>query len=109
MENEHSVAHLTSGGGTVKSYVIGFILSLILTMTSYFLVTEKVIEGWPLFFTISGLAIAQAIVQLIFFLHMAAERAPYWNLITFIFMLMVLLIVVIGTLWIMYNLDYRMM
>lgn len=96
------------GYGEYKSYVIGFVLSVLLTLTAYFLVVEQVFAGFPLVLAISTLAFIQVIVQLVFFLHLGSEPSPYWNLITFLFMLVILLILVCGTLWIMYHLDYAM-
>lgn len=97
------------GYGELKTYVLGFVLSLVLTLASYFLVVEGILTGWNLIFTIGGFALVQAFVQLMFFLHLGSEPPPYWNFITFLFMIMVVLILVIGTLWIMYHLDYKMM
>jgi cytochrome o ubiquinol oxidase operon protein cyoD len=47
-------------------------------------------------------------VQLVFFLHLGGEGKPRWRLTAFLFMLLVLVILVFGSLWIMYNLDYHM-
>lgn len=96
------------GYGDVTSYVIGFILSILLTIAAYFFVVENLFSGWHLVLAISGLAITQAIVQLVFFLHLGAEKGPHWNLITFMFMFVILVVLVAGTLWIMYHLDYAM-
>ncbi len=95
--------------GSFKSYAIGFVLSIVLTLASYLLVTENLLTGKTLVYTIVVLGLIQAVVQLIFFLHLAEESKPRWNLLVFLFMLLVLLIIVIGSLWIMYNLDYHMM
>lgn len=95
--------------GSLKAYLIGFVLSLLLTFSSYFLVTEKLISPAHAFWVLPALALTQAFIQLIFFLHLGQEKSPYWNLQTFLYMLGVLVIIVTGTLWIMYNLDYHMM
>lgn len=96
------------GYGVFKSYVIGFVLSVILTLAAYILVVEEIFTGWNLLLAISGLAFAQVIVQLVFFLHLGSEPSPYWNLTSFLFMFLMLVILVVGTLWIMYHLDYSM-
>jgi cytochrome o ubiquinol oxidase operon protein cyoD len=95
--------------GSLKLYIIGFILSLILTFLSYAIVVEELLVGWQLLGAVAFLAASQAIVQLILFLHLGSESKPRWNLLVFLFMVLVLLIIVLGSLWIMYNLDYRMM
>jgi cytochrome o ubiquinol oxidase subunit IV len=53
------------------------------------------------------LAVSQLFVQLLFFLHLSRESRPRWNLIVLLFAAMVLLIVVLGSLWIMNNLNYH--
>lgn len=95
--------------GTIASYVFGFILSIILTLVSYSIVTTDLFTGWPLVFVLGGLAVTQAVVQLLLFLHLGAERRPRWNLIVFLFMALVIFIIGGGSLWIMYNLDCRVM
>lgn len=95
--------------GSLKSYVIGFIASLLLTCLSFFLVFTQFVTGRYLVFSIVGLALVQAIVQLLFFLHVGQEDKPRWETVTFYFMVLVLLIIVIGTLWIMFNLNDRTM
>src|ERR1700722_18754434 len=93
--------------GTLKSYVIGFLASLLLTAASFSLVITKILSGQLLIFTIFGLAIVQAIVQLLFFLHVGQEAKPRWESLVFYFMVLVLLIVVIGSLWILFDLNDR--
>ena len=96
--------------GTLKSYIIGFLASFLLTAVSFSLVITKLLSGQTLIYTIIGLATLQAIVQLLFFLHVGQEEAkPRWASIAFCFTVLILLIVVIGSLWIMYDLNDRMM
>lgn len=92
-----------------NSYVGGFLLSISLTLMAYFFVIEKVLSGWLLTLSLAAFAFLQVCVQLFFFLHLGEEKSPYLNLMAFLFMLLMVLILVIGTLWIMYNLDYRML
>lgn len=95
--------------GTLRSYVIGFISSLILTIISFLLVVTAYFPAKILTYSILALAIIQAIVQLRFFLHVGQEAKPRWESVVFYFMVLILLIVAIGSLWIMYDLDYRLM
>lgn len=92
----------------VMSYVAGFVLSIILTLTAYSLVVNQVFSGWGLAYAISGLALVQLLVQLLFFLHLGQEDKPRWNLLVFYLTLVILVIVVAGSLWIMNNLHYNM-
>jgi cytochrome o ubiquinol oxidase subunit IV len=99
--------------GSRRTYLLGFILSLGLTLTAWLLVRRHVGSHhlfWTdkaVIITIMTLAITQLAVQLMFFLHLGKESKPRWNLTVLCFALTVLLILVLGSLWIMYNLDYH--
>ncbi len=91
-----------------KSYLLGFILSISLTLAAYFMVANSLLSGKVLLITILLLAVIQLWVQLIMFLHIGHESGPRWKLISFISTASVLLIVIIGSLVIMNNLNYHM-
>lgn len=93
---------------SVLRYIIGYILSLILTITAYNLVIYKSANSF-LLGALVLLAVVQLIVQLVFFLHLGDEAKPRYKIISFVFMSVMLLIIVIGSLWIMQNLDSNMM
>jgi len=95
--------------GSYKSYAVAYILSLLLVLASYICVTEHLFSGTLLTVFVVAFGILQILVQLILFLHLGIESKPRWNFITFLFMLMVTAIIFIGSMWIMVNLDYRMM
>lgn len=95
--------------GTFRSYTIGFLASIILTGLSFFLVITKTLTGPPLIYTIVALAVVQAIFQLLFFLHIGQEPKPKWETFIFYFMVLVIVIIAGGSLWIMHDLDIRVM
>jgi cytochrome o ubiquinol oxidase operon protein cyoD len=95
--------------GSLKAYAIGFIASLVLTTAAFLLVITKNLDGTTLAYTLVALALVQAFFQLLFFLHVGQEPKPRWETLTFCFMFVILLIVAIGTLWIMHDLNERMM
>lgn len=96
--------------GTLKSYVIGFLACFLLTVVSFSLAITRPFSEQILIYAIIGLAILQAIVQLLFFLHVGQEEAkPRWASMAFCFTVLILLIVVIGSLWVMDDLNNRMM
>lgn len=95
--------------GSLHAYVVGFIASLILTCISFYFVANKVLTESTLVYAIVALALVQAAFQLLYFLHVGQEAKPRWETLTFYFMLLVLLIVVIGSLWIMLDLNERLM
>ncbi len=59
--------------------------------------------------SIWGAALLQILVQLHYFLHLDRSSAARWNVTALVFTLMVLLLFVGGTLWIMADLNARMM
>jgi cytochrome o ubiquinol oxidase operon protein cyoD len=99
--------------GSVGSYIAGFVLSLMLTLTAFLLVNRHVsshhsaISHSVLMTMLTGLALTQLLVQLIFFLHMDRESKPRWNLTVLMFAATVVVILVFGSLWIMNNLNYH--
>lgn len=94
---------------TLKNYIIGFVVSLILTLTAYFLVVGSTVTGITLLLLLAGLALAQMIAQLWYFLHLGGEARPRYRLASFLFMGLILFIVVAGSVWIMQHMDYNMM
>lgn len=99
----------SSQNNALMLYIFGFIWSLILTFTAYFWTTKHIMPSSWLIYALCGLAIVQCAAQMYFFLHVSAGTRPHWKFISFWFMLGIVLIVVVGSLWIMHNLNYRMM
>ncbi len=94
----------------VKRYVLGFVLSLVATGVAFWLVWSRP-EGLTnvgIIGLLLTLALSQLLVQLVFFLHLSEEKKPRPHTLSFIFMSMVVLIIGLGSLWIMANLDYNM-
>ncbi len=94
--------------GTLKSYVIGFILSLIFTVIPYYLVVNQTITGTPLLLAIMSFAVVQMIIQITFFLHLGRGPKPKWNLFFFGSTVGIILVVVGGSIVIINNLHYNM-
>lgn len=98
----------TAQHGSALKYFIGFGLSLGLTLGAYSLATQPGLDGWPLIAAITGLALIQLIVQLLFFLHVGRKRQsasddPTWDRLVLYFTVLIIFIVVAGSVWIMNN------
>lgn len=89
------------------AYVIGFVLSVATTLAAYFLVVNKVFTFDVLVFVIMGIAVVQLLVQMIFFLHVG--RGDRMKLATTLLTLLMVSIIAIGTIWVMYHMNYNMM
>jgi len=94
--------------GSVKSYSIGFGLAIVFTLAAFLTVTSGWFSQGAAIAIISLLAVVQLIVQLVFFLHLGRDKVK-WKASAFYTMLLILILIVGGSLWIMYNLDYNMM
>ncbi|MEO6761240.1 MAG: cytochrome o ubiquinol oxidase subunit IV [Candidatus Saccharimonadales bacterium] len=92
----------------LPSYIVGFILSIGFTLWAYFSVVNHTFSGKSLLVWLLALAVAQFAVQLIYFMHIGREAKPRWKQLTIILMIVFVLIVLLGSIWVMYNLNDRM-
>lgn len=95
--------------GTLKSYIIGFILSIILTVIPYMIVVSHSMSIDAVALSVVGIGIIQLLVQLVFFLHLNTKKEGREDLLAFLFTFLIIGILVIGSLWIMYSMNYNMM
>jgi cytochrome o ubiquinol oxidase operon protein cyoD len=94
--------------GTTLSYIIGFLLSLVLTAIPYYLVTHNVLSSGVLLITILAVAVMQMVVQVIFFLHLGRGPKPLYNVVFLISTVGVVMFVVTASVWIIHHLNYNM-
>ena len=95
---------------TVRGYVTGFFLSVILTAIPFWLVMGKVFASSTVTtFVILGFAIVQIYVHMVFFLHMTSKAEGGWTWMSLIFTLVLVVITLSGSLWVMYHLKTNMM
>jgi cytochrome o ubiquinol oxidase operon protein cyoD len=95
--------------GSFKTYLAGFLISIVLTLSAYLTVQLKGFTKTSIVVAIIvGFALLQLIAQLFLFLHLGKETKPRWKLFVLLFVIVVILILVFGSLWIMNNLNYRM-
>lgn len=92
---------------TIKSYLMGFVLALVLTAIPFGLVAARTLEPTQILVIIGVAAIAQVIVYLRYFLHLELKPSSQNKLIALCFAAVVLLILVGGTLGIMVDRYYR--
>ncbi|HSX07069.1 MAG TPA: cytochrome o ubiquinol oxidase subunit IV [Candidatus Saccharimonadia bacterium] len=94
---------------SLAKYIVGFLGSITLTLAAYVLVTRGGTGKGLLVGILATLAVVQFMVQMVFFLHVGDERRPRWKLLVMWMMLGVIAILVGGSIWIMNNLNSRMM
>lgn len=100
----------THGHGSRRSYLIGFLLSAVLTAIPFWLVMTGVLDNvQATVIAVIALAFVQIVVHTIFFLHVTTKAEGGWTLMTLIFTTVIIALVISGSLWIMYHLNSNMM
>jgi cytochrome o ubiquinol oxidase operon protein cyoD len=94
---------------TLRSYLIGFVLALVLTGTPFGLVATGALAPIATLAVIAVLAIVQILVHLRCFLHLDLQSSPPETLLAIAFAAILIFIIVGGSLWIMLDLRARMM
>ncbi|MFT3996084.1 MAG: cytochrome o ubiquinol oxidase subunit IV [Asticcacaulis sp.] len=101
--HDHGPSH-----GSVKSYLIGFVLSVILTAIPFALTMLKILPASSLIPVILILGVVQILVHLHYFLHMDTSSSQIWNNAAFVFTVIIVGILIIGTIWVMFHLNHNM-
>jgi cytochrome o ubiquinol oxidase operon protein cyoD len=106
--HDHSADH--GAHGTFRSYMTGFILSVILTAVPFWLVMSDVLEDTlKTSIIIMALAAVQIVVHMIYFLHMNTKSEGGWTFMALAFTLTLVVITLVGSIWVMYHMDQNMM
>ena len=109
MSRTHDVAtKYGNGKKTLPSYILGLGLSLIFTFIAFALVSKHLVSTQTTYILLGILAVFQLIAQIVFFLRMNTTKEGQWNLMPFLFALVIVGVLVLGSFWIMYNLNYNM-
>ena len=103
-------AHPRGAHGTFKSYMTGFVLSVILTAIPFWLVMGNVLnDTLKTSIVIMALAAVQIVVHMIYFLHMNTKSEGGWTFLALVFTLTLVVITLVGSIWVMYHMDQNMM
>ena len=105
----HSHGH-EAGHGSFKSYVTGFVLSVILTAIPFWLVMGDVLDSKVA--TVAAIMIIgaiQIVVHMVYFLHMNTRSEGGWTMMALIFTIIIVAIALVGSLWVMHHLNANMM
>ncbi len=89
-----------------RGYMTGFVLAVILTAIPFWLVMGDVLANKTA--TIVAILVfgaVQIVVHVIYFLHMDAQAESGWTLMSFLFTATLILIMLSGSIWIMYHLH----
>ncbi len=101
----HAPAH-----GTLRGYLSGFGLSVLLTAIPFALVMTGVLDSKEATaIAIAAFAAAQIVVHMVYFLHMNTRSEGGWTMMALIFTLILVVIALAGSTWVMYHLNANMM
>ena len=95
---------------SARGYGVGFVLSVLLTVIPFWLVMGKVLPTpGATAAVILGFAAVQIVVHMVYFLHMNAKIEGGWSMLALIFTAALVLIMLAGSIWVMYHLNTNMM
>src|SRR6202008_3333099 len=97
------------GPSGVLVYTIGLALAVILTPTSFWVANTSLLWAPGVALGLAVLAIAQMGIHLVFFLHITTGPDNTNNVLALAFGILIVFLVVVGSLWIMANLNDNMM
>jgi cytochrome o ubiquinol oxidase subunit IV len=93
----------------VGIYTIGLVLAVILTAASFWVANTSLLWALGVPMGLVVLAIAQMGVHLVFFLHITTAPDNTNNVLALAFGVLIVFLVVVGSLWIMTDLNNNMM
>jgi cytochrome o ubiquinol oxidase operon protein cyoD len=109
MTTDHNDTH-DEAHGSYRSYFIGFGLSVVLTVIPFWVVLSEVeIHLWLALTIIFGLGAVQIMVHVFYFLHVTVKAEDGWQVMSLVFTGILLLIVLVGSIWVMTHLNDNMM
>jgi cytochrome o ubiquinol oxidase operon protein cyoD len=103
--------HLDAGEAAEgpASYLIGLGLAVLLTCVSFFIARTTLVWGPSIPVALAVLAIAQMGVHIVFFLHITTGPDNINNIMALAFGVLIVLLLLTGSLWIMWHLNHNMM
>jgi cytochrome o ubiquinol oxidase operon protein cyoD len=109
MSAAHETHDDTGYHATVKGYVIGFLLSVVLTAIPFWLVMGEVLPKSATVWIILAFAAAQMLVHMVYFLHLSPRSEGGWSVLALVFTAVLVFILLAGSIWVMYHMNTNMM
>ncbi|MEM6303895.1 MAG: cytochrome o ubiquinol oxidase subunit IV [Pseudomonadota bacterium] len=96
--------------GSYRSYIIGFLLSVVLTVVPFWVVMGDVQVSLPwALVIIFSLGALQIMVHVFYFLHVTVQAEEGWQAMSLLFTAVLLVIILAGSIWVMLHLNENMM
>jgi cytochrome o ubiquinol oxidase operon protein cyoD len=112
IETHSAVAHHSEhpAHGSLSSYLLGFVLSVVLTAVPFWLVMSGELGSKQVTaLVIMAFAMVQIVVHMVYFLHMSTASENGWTMMALIFTIVMVVIALSGSLWVMHHLTTNMM
>lgn len=90
-------------------YLVGLFLATLLTAVSFFVSQTTLVWQPSIPVALSVLGAAQVGVHIVFFLHITTGPDNVNNVLALAFGVLIVLLVIVGSVWIMYHLNNNMM
>ena len=94
---------------SLQAYLIGLGLSILITAVAFFVARTSLVWQPSIPVALFVLAVAQMGVHLVFFLHITTGPDNVNNVLALAFGVLIVLLVMVGSLWIMDHLNHNMM
>lgn len=110
--SQHELEQIDYGTGQKKLsvYIFGIIGCSILTLIAFWAVMSNRFSTTQTFFIIYLCACAQFLMQVVCFLRLNTQtHQGRINVMSLVFTAVILVTIIVGSLWIMWNLDFNMM
>ncbi|MFV0383741.1 cytochrome o ubiquinol oxidase subunit IV [Paracoccus sp. (in: a-proteobacteria)] len=106
-DHDHDDGH---AHGSFRSYMNGFVLSVILTVIPFAVVMSGGFESrGTTIAVVVACALVQVLVHAVYFLHLTGSAEEGWTMMSTIFTIIVVAIMISGSLWVMFHLNQNMM
>jgi len=109
MDASKNRAAVARPGASLRSYVAGLLLAVILTLIPFRVVMGDEVGRHTAVWAIVVCAAVQMVVHLVFFLHLNRRAEQYWYRVALVFTVLIVGITIVGSVWIMNHLNHNMM
>jgi cytochrome o ubiquinol oxidase subunit IV len=93
----------------IRGYLVGLALATLITVVAFYIAGTTLVWRPSIPIALMVLAIAQMGVHLVFFLHITTGPESYNNVLALAFGVLIVFVVIVGSLWVMANLNHNMM
>jgi cytochrome o ubiquinol oxidase subunit IV len=94
--------------GGVWGYLVGLALAILLTTVSFLVARTTLVWEPSIPVALAVLAVAQMGIHLVFFIHITTGSDNVNNVMALAFGVLIVLLVIVGSLWIMANMNHNM-